>query len=129
MIFHDRWRCIHFVHVWLGFNICRWCGICRCVLLWVAGPSRVDITSMLMEALEVTGMSLTSTSHERQSATLLWAPDIHSRVIYIWQVPVTICLLCCLHFYHSETSVGACGHCIQECKIPAGSKCHRLPVQ
>ena len=53
------------------------------VLLWmlVAGPSRVNVTTMLMEALEVTGVSLTSTNYERQSAALLWAPDIHSKVM------------------------------------------------
>ena len=34
-----------------------------------------------MEALEVTGVSLTSTNHERQSAALLWAPDIQSKVM------------------------------------------------
>ena len=49
--------------------------------VWVAGPSRVDVTTMLMEALEVTGVSLTSTNCERQSAALLQAPDIHSKVM------------------------------------------------
>ena len=34
---------------------------CRC---WVAGLSRVDVTTMLMETLEVTGVSLMSTNHE-----------------------------------------------------------------
>ena len=54
-----------------------------CVLLWVqvAGPSGVDVSNMLMEAVVVTGVSLTSTNHERQSATLLQAPDIHSKVM------------------------------------------------
>ena len=53
------------------------------VLLWVqvAGPSRVDVTTMLMEALEVTGVSLTSTNHERQSTALFWVPVIHSKVM------------------------------------------------
>ena len=53
-----------------------------CVLLWVqvAGQSRVDVTTMLMETGEVTGMSLTSNDHERQPATLLQAPDIHLKV-------------------------------------------------
>ena len=43
------------------------------ILLWVqvAGPSSMDVTTMLMEALEVTGVSLTSTNHDRQSASLL----------------------------------------------------------
>ena len=39
-----------------------------------------------------------------------------------------------LHFYHLETSVKACVHCIQQCQIPVDSsstllqhsKCHRL---
>ena len=35
------------------------------VLLWVQveGPSRLDVTTMLMELLKVTGVSLTSTNH------------------------------------------------------------------
>ena len=54
-----------------------------CVLLWeqVVGPSGVDVTNMLMEAMEIIGVSLTSTKHETQSAALLQAPDIHSRVM------------------------------------------------
>ena len=53
------------------------------VLLWVqvAGPSAVDVTNILMEAVEVTGVSLTSTNCDRQSAALLWAPDILSKVM------------------------------------------------
>ena len=47
----------------------------------MAGPSRVHVTTMLMEALEVTGVSLISTNCERHSAALLWAPDIHSKVM------------------------------------------------
>ena len=47
----------------------------------VVGPSRVDVSTMLLEAFEVTGVSLTSTNHERQSAALLWAPDIYSKVM------------------------------------------------
>ena len=39
--------------------------------VWVAGLSGVDVTTMLMGALEVTGVSLTSINHDRQSATLL----------------------------------------------------------
>ena len=39
----------------------------------------------------------------------------------MWQVPVTICLLGCFHFYHSETSVGVCGHWVQQSQIPVGS--------
>ena len=52
--------------------------------VWVAGPSRLDVTIMVMEAVEVTGVSLTSTNHGRQSAVLLQVPDIHSKVmIYV----------------------------------------------
>ena len=44
-----------------------------CILLWnwVAGPSRVDVTNLLIEAVGVAGMSLTSTNYDRQSAALL----------------------------------------------------------
>ena len=45
--------------------------------VWVAGPSWVDVTKMLIEAVGAVGLSLTSTNSERQSAALLWAPDIH----------------------------------------------------
>ena len=47
----------------------------------MAGPSRVNVTTMLMEVLEVNVVSLTSTNHERQSSALLWVPDIHSKVM------------------------------------------------
>ena len=56
-------------------------GICILLLVWAAGPSGVDVTNMLMEAVEVTGVFLTSTNCERQSAALLWAPGIHSKVM------------------------------------------------
>ena len=56
-------------------------GLCVLLQVWVAGPSGVDVTNLLMEAVEVTGVSVTSTNHERQSAALLWAPDIHSKVM------------------------------------------------
>ena len=54
----------------------------------------------------------------------------------MWQVPVTICLLFYLHFYHLKTSVGVCGHHVQ-CQIPIDSRptllqhsrLHRLPIQ
>ena len=54
-----------------------------CVLLWVwvAGPSGVDVTNILIKAVGLAGVSLTSTNHERQSAALLWASDIHSKLI------------------------------------------------
>ena len=44
-----------------------------CVLLWVqvAGPSGIDVTYMLIEAVWVVRVSLTSTNHERQSGALL----------------------------------------------------------
>ena len=45
-------------------------GVSVLLWVWVAGPSRVDVTTMLMEALEVTGVSLTSINHERQSAAI-----------------------------------------------------------
>ena len=53
------------------------------VLLWVwkVGQFRGDVTTMLMEALEVSGVSLSSTICERQSAVLLWAINIHSKVM------------------------------------------------
>ena len=56
-------------------------GVSVLLQVWVAGPSRVDVTTMLMEALEVTGMSLTPTNHDKQSDALLQAPDIHSKVM------------------------------------------------
>ena len=49
--------------------------------VWVAGPSRVDVTAMLTGALEGTGVSFASTNLDRQSAALLQALDIHSKVI------------------------------------------------
>ena len=42
----------------LGVHVLLW--------VWMAGPSGVDVTNMLMEAVEVTGVFLTSTNHERQ---------------------------------------------------------------
>ena len=47
----------------------------------MAGPSGVDVTKILNEAEGVAAVSLTCTNHERQSATLLRAPDIHSNLI------------------------------------------------
>ena len=109
------------------------------VLLWVqvVGLSGVDVTNMLIEAVEVAGVSLTSTNHEKQSATLCGHLISIHMWCYKWQVLVTTCSLCCLHFYHLETSVKACSHCIQQYHIPVDSsstlllhiKCHRLPVQ
>ena len=47
----------------------------------MAGPFGVDVTTMLMGLLEVTGVFVISTNHDGQSAALLRAPDIHSEVI------------------------------------------------
>ena len=47
----------------------------------MAGPSEVDVTNMLIEAMEIVGVSLISTNHDRQSAALWWVPDIHSNVM------------------------------------------------
>ena len=56
-------------------------GLCVLLQLWVAGPSGVDATNMLIEAAGVAWVSLTSINYERQSAALLQAPDIHSNVM------------------------------------------------
>ena len=52
-----------------------------CILLWVwvVGPSKLDVTNILVNAVGITGVSLTSTNYERQLASLLQAPDIHSK--------------------------------------------------
>ena len=47
----------------------------------VAGPSGVDVTNILIKAVGVAWVSLTSTICERQSADLLQASDIHSNLI------------------------------------------------
>ena len=49
-------------------------GLCVLLEVQVAGPSGLDVTNMLIESVGVAGVSLTSTNHERQSATFLWAP-------------------------------------------------------
>ena len=49
--------------------------------VWVAGPFGVDVTNILIKAVGVAGVSVISSSCERQSAALLWEPDIHSNVI------------------------------------------------
>ena len=59
--------------VYVGVSVLLW--------VWEVGPSAVDETTMLMGVLEVTGVSLSSTNHDRQTAALLWAPDIHSKVM------------------------------------------------
>ena len=55
-------------------------GVHVLLWVWVAGLFGVDVINMLMEAVEFTGVSLTSTTCDRQSAALLSAPDIHSKV-------------------------------------------------
>ena len=60
------------VWYWLGWVLLQ---------VGLARPSGVDVTNMLIEAVGVVGVSLTSTSHEGQLATLLWAPDINSNVM------------------------------------------------
>ena len=81
------------------------------VLLWVAGPSGVDVATMLMEALEVTGVSLTSINCDKHSAALLQAPDIHSKVILYVASSSNHLLTSLFAFYHLETAVGVCGNC------------------
>ena len=49
--------------------------------VWVAGPSGVDVTKILIGVVGVAGVSLTSTNHERQSAALLQGPDVHWSLI------------------------------------------------
>ena len=46
-------------------------GLCVLLCVWVAGLSGVNAISILIEAVGVAGVSLTSTNHERQSAALL----------------------------------------------------------
>ena len=58
-------------------------SVALCALLWVLAtePSGVYATNMLVEAVEVAGVSMTSTNHERQSAAMLWVPNIHPNLI------------------------------------------------
>ena len=51
------------------------------LLVQVAGPSRVDVTNIMMKAVGNAGVSLTCTNLERQSAALLQAHGIYSKVI------------------------------------------------
>ena len=53
-------------------------GLPVLLCVWVAGLSGVDVTNMLIEALGFVGVFLTSTNHDKQSAALMWAPEIHS---------------------------------------------------
>ena len=72
----------------------------------MAGLSRVDVTPVLMEALEVTGVSLISTNCSRQSAALLWAFDILSKVMLYVASSSDHLFTFCLHYYHLETYTG-----------------------
>ena len=56
-------------------------GLCVLLQVWVAGPSGVDVTNILIETVEVARVSLTSTNHKRQSSVLLHAPGSHSHVM------------------------------------------------
>ena len=47
----------------------------------LARLSGVDVTNILNKTVWVSGASLTSTNHERQSAAFLQTPDIHSNLI------------------------------------------------
>ena len=47
----------------------------------MSGQSEIEVTDMVIEVVGVFGVSSTSTNHERQSATLLQASDIHLNVI------------------------------------------------
>ena len=107
--------------------------------LWVqvAGVSGVDVATMLIGAqrvLECIWHPPIMTDSQLPSCELLISIQ---RWCYMWQVPVTICLLSCLHFYHLETSTGLCGHCILQCQITVDSsstslqhsRFQRLPVQ
>ena len=38
--------------------------------VWVAGPSRVNVTNKFMESVEFSRVSLTHTNHERQTAVV-----------------------------------------------------------
>ena len=54
-------------------------GVSVLLQVQVVGLSGFDVTNILIEAVVVTGESLTSANHERQSAAFLQAPNIHSK--------------------------------------------------
>ena len=88
-------------------------GVNVLLCMQVAGPSEVDVTTMLIGALEVPGVSLTSTNHDRQSSALLWAPDIHSKVmLFVASSSDHLFTLEFAFFYHLDT-IRVCGHYIQ----------------
>ena len=94
--------------------------VCRAVLLLVlnAGPSRLVADSMLTVASLFWGYS---NRWERQSAALLWALGIHSKVI--WYVassnPHLFTLL--FAFSHWEFLPVVCGHCVLLFQLPEGN--------
>ena len=55
--------------------------LCILLRLQVVGPSRVDVTNILIKTVGIAGVSLTSINCERQSVALLHASDIHSKLI------------------------------------------------
>ena len=55
--------------------------LCVLMLVWVAVSSGIDVTSILIEAVGVAGVSMTFTNCERQSAALLLAPFIQSNLL------------------------------------------------
>ena len=87
-----------------------------------------------MEVLEVTGVSLTFTNAERQSAALLQAPDIHSKVMLY----VVICdpFSTLFAFFLFRNFCRVWGHYVQQYQIPVDSsstllqhsRLHRLPA-
>ena len=90
-------------------------GVSVLMWVWVAEPSGVDVTTMLMEVLEITRVSLTSTNCDKQSASLLKVPDIHSKVmLYVASSSENLFTLL---FYHLEIVVEVCGCCAQQCQI------------
>ena len=76
-------------------------------LVLKAGPSLFETDTMLIDADGVEG---SSTRHDRQSAALFLAADIHSNVIVyvVSSSPHLFTLL--LEFFHSEILQVASGH-------------------
>ena len=72
-----------------------------------SGPSLCETDTMLIDA---DGMEGSSTRHDRQSAALFLAPDIHSNgIFYVASSSLYLCTLL-LAFFHSEILQVACGH-------------------
>ena len=93
------------------------------LLLLKAGPSVFETDSMLISAEVVWG---NSTRHDRQSATLFLAPDIHSNVIVVGcqlRSPSTyfvICILSIQKFGEWLVIISAYDICTLEIVIPLG---------